>query len=211
MNGLIELLNSVQARAVEWIVPAKSYLMNQLLGKGVWVFLKFSEWGVFDWWNMVYAWMYRQYTPSICYEFISSNGDIVSTQYNYWHTGVSDYAYLIYTNQELKSILPKSIVDKQRPFYKWPQKPIKPPFGSAGITYVDTFDETSDMDNIEFKTSYYNYYIEGNIINKCTLTYFLRKHYPSIKLLDKYTLTVLTHSFCLHTYDLSKDIVFKDD
>lgn len=211
MNGLLELLNSIQSRAVEWIAPAKTYLMNKLFDKGVWIFFKCTEWGVFDLCTIVQNWIYRQYTPMISFEFISSTGDIVSTQYNTWHTSVPKYAYLIYTNKELKSIIPKSIADKERPSYKWTQKPIKPPFGSAGVTYVDTFDETSDMDNIEFKTSRYNYYLEGNIINKCTLTYFIRKHYPNIKLPDKFTLTVLTHSFCLHTYDLSQDIVFKDD
>jgi hypothetical protein len=212
MNSLSDLLHSVQSRASEWIAPTKVYVINGLLGIGAKIVWNLAYWGVFDLCTMVYKTIYRQYTPSICFEFLSSNGEIVNTQYYSWKTAVDNYAYLVYTNNELKSFVPKSIADTYR---RHPQlliqRPIKPPFGSAGVTFVEKADYTSDMIDIEFKTSEYNYFVCGNVINKCTFAYFIKKHYPNLVLPSTYTLTIFTHTYCLKTYDLNEGFFFRDD
>ena len=85
---------------------------------------------------------------------------------------------------------------------------MKPPFCSIGIT---SNEYGNDIQDIEFKTNTYSYYVNGNVFNKCTLTYFLQKHYPSIKMLDKYKLHLLTSTGILKVVNGEESITLKED
>ena len=203
MNTMYDMFYKTRLDVFQWIDIQKTYVYDCAIWLGTRVVWKMVTWGFFDICANICA-MMNQYTPSVYFEFISKNGDIINTQYNTC-IPVDDYEYVVYTNKQLKSIVYKT--DTVGLFHgkhiTFIQKTVKPPFCSIGLNV--------DMTDIEFKTDTYNYYIHGNVINRCTFSYFLKKHYPDIILPDKYELTVLTASCSLHIYKDSDTIVFKDD
>jgi hypothetical protein len=191
----------------QWIDIQKTYVYDCAIWLGTRVVWKMVKWGFFDVCANICA-MINQYTPSVYFEFISKNGDIINTQYNTC-IPVDDYEYVVYTNKQLKSIVSKTDVaqlynDNHKTFT---QKIIKSPFCSVGLN----IDPKSDLIDIEFKTDAYNYYLNKNVINRCTLTYFLHKHYPAITLPSNYELTVFTSTCSIKNHKCTETIVFNEE
>lgn len=190
-----------------------------------------------EWWNDVYD-VFEQYGfvrvfnslytsiyPEVYFDFVSSDGNIVNTQYKRCNPIENeDISYIVYANGPLKYIVSKKDADQvyngnHSQLFMSRQIIIKTPFYSAvSLNNVQVFPlmgcwwytivSTDYM--VDLKTTRYNYFINGNVLNKCILAYILKRHYPNITLLNGYSLKVLTNTFLNKTYEGDFSITLKD-
>jgi hypothetical protein len=216
---LLDILNTLCAKH-----NLKALIGRTLFTTAAWwndVYDMFEQYGGVCVFNLLYTIIY----PSVYFDFVSSDGNIVTTQYNTCKPIANDdISYIVYANGPLKYILSYNDADK---VYNGNHSEvnalrhiiIKTPFYSAvSLNNVQVFPlmgcwwytlVSSDY-MVDLKTNRYNYFVNGNVLNKCILAYILKRHYPNITLLPGYSLKVLTNTFLNKTYEGDFSIQLKD-
>ena len=187
-----------------------------------------TRWGICD----LCSDIYNSIVPNTYFEFVDENGNVVDTQYNTCLQIDNAYSYVVYTNKLLKTIVSR-IDAPDKLFYDKHKKDTariisKDPFvPSLTVKYCNTkyvYYHLSYLYNywktpyshmeflVELKTSSYNYFICGNVLNKCILKYILNKHYPYVKLAsEQFSIEVLTNTYTFKKYDSDFNIVLLEN